>query len=397
MTKVNVYPLILLLGVIGCSENNQPTSAGQEQQSKAKSVVAIEIKPQEITSGDEIPGRVEPYAVAEIRPQVTGIIEQLFFDQGSYVEKGKQLFQIDDANFRAELNRAKALLSESKAVLEVTSAREKRIENLRDTNAVSEQEYENVVAEKTQAQAAVDVAKANVEAAQVKLDYTKVMSPISGFIGPSSVTQGALVTANQATVLATVRQLDPIYVDLSQSAGDMQSSAVTQDGAKERFEVELLLGQNKEVYGKKGKLFATNLAINEDTETVQLRSIFSNPDGRLLPGMFVRARIEDKQAKAEILVPQRAVNIDRSGQKSVWVLDENSRVQPRPIKSDHSYQNSWVVKTGLQEGDIVITDGMLALKPGMKVKANIKNSAQVAQENRNTSQEASSNQSTNSL
>ena len=372
---------LCLLFLNGCGEENsqnadnssqqQSGQQGQEQPPKPVSIITIE--PQQIAITNELPGRVKAFMTAEIRPQVSGIIQQRLFKEGSFVEDGQQLYQIDPARYEADYQRARANLQTARAELENANALQGRYQRLIEANAVSQQEFDDANASVKQAQAAVSLAEAEVTTAKLNLDYTKVSSPIAGYIGPSAVTQGALVTAQQDMELATVRQLDPVYVDLSQSAAEAQQlqerlmkSRMDPD-QKASFEATILLGNTGDTYPQKGTLDATDLAVDENTGTIQLRSVFPNPDGLLLPGMFVRATIEEIGAQKSIIVPQKAVSINPDGTKSVWLVGPDNTASKQEVITGPSYQNNWVILNGLETGDSVITEGAMMLREGAKV------------------------------
>jgi membrane fusion protein (multidrug efflux system) len=365
----------------GCGDNSEQSisdstqeDAEQRQQGPSKKVSVIIIKPQIVAMADELPGRVKAFKTSEIRPQVSGIVQARFFKEGSLVEKGQQLYQIDAAIFEADYQSAKANLQNTVAELDIADALQGRYQSLIKTNAVSEQQFDNVKASLAQAKAAVAIAQAEVKTAKINLDYTKVYSPISGYIGPSAFTQGALVTAQQEAALATIWQLDPVYVDLSQSAAEAQplqetlmTSRMTQ-GDDAQFEVTVLLGENHNIYPQKGVLYAADLAVDENTGTVRLRSVFPNPNSILLPGMFVRATIAGAQTQKTILVPQKAVSIETDGSKAVWIVDNNNIASKRQVNTSSTFENNWVISSGLKSGDKVIVEGIMMLQKGIKVE-----------------------------
>jgi membrane fusion protein (multidrug efflux system) len=328
----------------------------------------ITVEPQRISLTSELPGRVKAYRSAEIRPQVSGIIESRLFKEGSLVEAGEQLYQIDPARYEAAYQRARASLREARAGLSRAAALAERYERLIDDKAVSEQEYDEAMADAEQARAAVALAEAEVRTAKINLDYTKVYAPISGYIGPSGVTEGALVTARQEPPLATIRQLDPVYVDLSQSAAEAQQLQARimanrlQGKPQTRYQVSLLPGNTGEPYPHTGSLDATDLFVDQQTGTIRLRSVIPNPDTVLLPGMFVRASLALADAAEAILVPQKGVIIEPDGGKSVWVIGRNNKVEKRKVKTGAPYKNQWVIREGLAAGDRVVVEGTMMLR-----------------------------------
>ena len=381
----SVYRILILLGFViwagmGCEKKaEQAPKEAQQKQAQQQDVIQVEtmvVEPQYVEPAPTLLGRVAPFSVAQVRPQITGIIQQLFFQQGGFVEKGQQLYQIDAAPFEAAVQRAKAALADSEAQLKVASTSEKRLKNLLATQAVSRQEYDEAEAQKSSAAARVQLANAELQTAQVNLDYTKMYAPISGYIGPSSVTQGALVTAQQPQALATIRTLDPVYVDLSQAVSEIEQFHDTLFNNSEigslPFTVSLFVGEKNKEYMEKGSLYATDFAVDPSTGVVQLRALFPNPNNRLLPGMFVKAKIQDDRREKLILLPQKAVSITNTGEKRVWVVDENSVAQSRRVTTGGTVKNQWIIENGLTEGDTVITDGIMTLQPGAKVEAQTK-------------------------
>jgi membrane fusion protein (multidrug efflux system) len=363
MTSIFMACLSVFL-LVGCTDNSDQT-----RQRSLKQVSVITIEPKVIAMPNELPGRVKAFKTAEIRPQVSGIIQSRFFEEGSLVEEGQQLYQINPARYDANLQSANANLQNIKAELGLALALQSRYRSLIKTNTLSEQQFDSAKASVARAKAAVSLSRAEVKTAKINLDYTKVYAPISGYISPSTVTDGALVTAQQQAALATIRQLDPVYVDLSQSAADaktLQLSLMTR-GEDAKFEVTLLFGNNDFIYPHKGSLYATDLAVDENTGTVRLRSVFPNPNAALLPGMFVRATIDKMEIQETIIVPQKAVSIEADGSKAVWIVDVNNIASKRAVVTNSTYKNNWVIKSGLKTGDTVIVAGTMMLQPGSKV------------------------------
>lgn len=368
--------LCCLVGCSDTSEKQNPAASGPGGGAeKAIDVRYTEMRMSEIRRTNQLPGRVVAYQMAEIRPQVSGIILERMFEEGTYVEEGQQLYQIDPALFKAELNIAEANLTNAEARLSNATARYERFERLQKSGAVSEQQYEDALAELNQSRAAKHLAEAEVSSAQINLDYTEVRSPISGYIGPSAVTRGALVTALQDFALATVRQLDPVYVDLSQTAVEarrleerLMRARASGEGEK-TYEVSLFLGTTDEIYPEKGVLDATDLSVDPQTGAIRLRAIVTNPDRMLLPGLFVRASIEEVGGTRGLLVPQKSVVIEPDGEKTVWVVAEGDVAQKRIIQVGAAYENQWIVMDGLETGDLVIVEGRMNLREGSPVNA----------------------------
>lgn len=331
-----------------------------------QAVAVLELAPETITFSHELPGRVSPYRQSQVRPQVDGIITERLFEEGADVEKGQQLYQIDDARYEAALNSAKADLKSAKANVKTVEARAKRYEDLVKINAVSEQEYDDVRAQYDQAKAAIAVAQAAVDLAQVNLDYTKVYAPISGRISRSFVTEGTLVTANQAQNLATITQLDPVYIDMQQSGSEALHLRSRMMG-KETIPVKLILDDKTgKGYPHDGTLKFSEVTIDETTGSIALRALMPNPNGVLLPGLFVRAGLDLGQNEV-LLVPQRATTRTPEGNLTVWVVGADNKAQPRPIEVEQAYKDSWVVAGGLKAGDAVIVEGYQKIGPGAAV------------------------------
>lgn len=356
-------------------ENNQKNSSEQGGMSQqAVDVGFVEIKPVRIQRTNQLPGRVVSYQVAEIRPQVSGIIQSRLFKEGSYVEEGQQLYQIDPARYEADYQMATANLQDAKARKQNAQNLVNRYKTLIASNAVSQQEYDNALASLAQARAAVSLAEAEVKSAKINLDYTRVYAPINGYISPSSITKGALVTSQQAMPLATVRQLDPVYVDLSQSAAEVRdlqerlSASRLNKASQSEYEVSLYLRSAKKIYPHKGVLDATDVAVDVQTGSIRLRSVFDNPDTILLPGMFVWASIEELGSSKQIVIPQKSVVIDARGNKSVWVIDAENKAAKTSIRTGAAYGNNWIVLNGLETGDRLIVEGTMKLRPGDVVK-----------------------------
>jgi len=335
-------------------------------------VAILEVKLQTIQISYELPGRISPYRQSQVRPQVDGIITERLFEEGANVEKGQQLYQIDDVRYKAALNSAKADLASARAKIKSVKAQEQRYRDLVKINAVSQQEYDDVKAAFDQAMAAVDVAQAAVDVAQVSLDYTKVYAPIAGRISRSFVTEGTLVTANQAQFMATITQLDPMYVDMQQSGSEAMQLRSRMLG-KESVPVHLVADNGAGgSYPHDGALKFSEVTVDETTGSIALRALIPNPDSVLLPGLFVRAKIDLGQSKA-LLVPQRAVMRTPDGELTAWVVDQNNQVRPRPIQVEHAYKDQWIVKSGLQAGDRVIVEGHMKIAPGVPVSPTLWN------------------------
>lgn len=359
--------LVAAVGLAGCD-------SGEEQAGPTPAEVSvITVKPEQLEVTTELSGRTSAYRVAEIRPQVSGIVQKRLFEEGVKVEEGEQLYQIDPALYQANFDAAKAALDKAVANERAERARAARYKELVAVNAVSKQEYDDVMATLAQSSADVATAKANLATAETNLAYTKVLSPISGFISRSSVTEGALVTANQATELATVTQLDPIYVDLTQSASDLlrlkraMAEGRIQGARDGKAPVTLKLEGSEEQYGGTGELQFSGVTVAPDTSMVQLRAIFPNPNGELLPGLFVRAIVKQGVLENAILVPQQGVTRSPDGKGSVWLIGEDNKAMQHPVMATRAIGDKWLVTEGLKAGDRVVVAGVQKLRPGAEV------------------------------
>lgn len=332
----------------------------------AMPVSVIKIKTESIPLSETLPGRISPYRQAEIRPQVSGIITERLFEEGAYVEKGQQLYQINDAPYRAALSSAKADLNSARANVKSIEARTRRYDELIKIDAVSKQEYDDVKAQLDQALAAVEVAQAAVDVAQVNFDYTKVYAPIAGHIGKSRITEGALVTTNQTQSLAVVTQLDPVYIDMTQSGLEvMRLRSIMRDTGK--ISVRIVFDKvTGESYPHEGVLQFSDVTVDETTGSVGLRAIMPNPDLILLPGLFVQARVNMGEREV-MLVPQRAATRNPDGTLSVWVVNEENKASPRLIETSGSYKDQWVVKNGIAPGDTIVIEGYQKIAPDASV------------------------------
>ncbi|ALX10941.1 efflux transporter periplasmic adaptor subunit [Burkholderia cepacia JBK9] len=336
-------------------------------------VGVVTVQPQAVPVFTDLPGRTSAFLVAQVRARVDGIVLRREFTEGTDVKAGQRLYKIDPAPYVAALNSAKATLAKAQANLVTQNALVARYKVLVAANAVSKQDYDNAVA--TQGQAAADVAagKAAVDTAQINLGYTDVVSPITGRVGISQVTPGAYVQASQATLMSTVQQLDPVYVDLTQSSldglklrQDVQSGRLKTSGPG-AAKVSLILEDGK-TYSEAGKLQFSDVTVDQTTGSVTIRAVFPNPGRVLLPGMFVRARIEEGVNENAFLVPQIGVTHDQKGQAVAMVVNASNKVEPRPLKTTGMQGPNWVVEGGLQAGDHVIVQGVDKVRPGATVK-----------------------------
>ncbi|MTI51845.1 MAG: efflux RND transporter periplasmic adaptor subunit [Alcanivorax sp.] len=359
--------LFLSLALAACGGDDQ---AGGDRPPPEAGFITVESQPFTITN--ELPGRTTPYQIAEVRPQVTGIIEERLFEEGELVEAGEPLYRIDSRLYKADVASARANLASAQATLKSTRLRAERFDKLLAMNAVSQQEYDEAQAALGETQAQVDAARAALETARINLDYTTLEAPISGRIGRSTVTAGALVTANQTQALATIRQLDPIYVDVTQSNQELRrlrealESGRLEKVGEDKARVTLLL-QDGSPYKQDGTLQFSEFAVDESTGAVTLRALFPNPEGDLLPGMFVRARLPQGTRSDAILVPQKGIARDPTGQATAMVIGAEDKVESRQVTTERAVGNQWLVSDGLNKGDRLIIEGLQKIRPGATV------------------------------
>lgn len=367
LTRAVLYMLLSLM-LLACEEGGKgaPGSSGPRE------VVIIKLEPRREVYTTALAGRIASFQVAEVRPQVGGILQQRLFTEGADVKAGQALYQIDPATYEAALDSAQAALMKAEANVTPARLKAERFRELLAIKAVSKQEYDDAQAAFKQAEADVAVNRAAVKTARINLEYTKVRSPISGRIGKSAFTPGALVTANQAQALTSVRQLDPVYVDITQSSQDLlrlraQFTNGELRSAAEEAPVRLKL-ENGAMYPHEGRLQFTDVSVDESTGMVSLRALFPNPEHILLPGMYVRAVIAEGVDENALLVPQRALRRDPKGQASVLLVDGGGKVDVRLVDVGRTVGDSWQVLSGLKPGDRVIVEGGQNVRPGMSVK-----------------------------
>lgn len=352
----------------GCNDEQQ-----QQQSAQAQSVGVVTLKNEPLQITTELPGRTSAFRVAEVRPQVSGIILKRNFVEGSDIQAGVSLYQIDPATYQAAYESAKGDLAQAEASANIARVTLNRYKKLLGTNYISQQDYDNAQATARQADAAVVAAKAAVETARINLAYTKVTSPISGRIGKSAFTEGALVQNGQTTALATVQQLDPIYVDVTQSSNDflrlkqeLANGTLKQENGKAKVTLTTADGIT---YAQSGTLEFSDVTVDQTTGSITLRAIFPNPDGTLLPGMFVRARLDEGTNPNALLVPQQGVSRTPRGDATAMVVGKDEKVEVRQIKTAQAIGDKWLVTEGLQSGDRVIVSGLQKVRPGAQVKA----------------------------
>ncbi|MGE6242860.1 efflux RND transporter periplasmic adaptor subunit [Ectopseudomonas guguanensis] len=345
---------VAMLTLTGCQEDSTP----QAQPTPEVGVVTLQAQPYALTS--EVPGRTSAYRIAEVRPQVNGIIQKRLFTEGSEVKAGQQLYQIDPATYEAAYKSAQATLLSAKSLAD-------RYKLLVNDKAVSQQAYDEARAASLQADAAL-------EQARIDLRYTRVMAPISGRIGRSAVTEGALVSNGQASAMATIQQLDPIYVDVTQSSKELLrlrrdlAEGRLQKASDSAAKVALKLEDGSR-YAHEGTLEFSEVAVDESTGSVTLRAVFPNPDHLLLPGMFVHAELLSGVKENAILAPQQGVTRNQRGEPTAMVVNAENKVEQRVLKADRTAGNAWLVEDGLKDGDRLITEGLQFVQPGAEVRA----------------------------
>ena len=360
-----VLPSFFLGGCKGASSAD-PAAIGPVE------VEVVTLKPQLVELMVELPGRTAAFRIAEVRPQVTGIVQKRLFVEGAVVKAGALLYQIDPATYQAGFESAKATLAKAEAIEHASRLKADRYRNLLRTQAVSEQDQVEMEASWKQAVAEVAAAKAALATARINLDYTRVTAPISGRIGKSAVTEGALVTAQQNGALATIQQLDPLFVDVSQSSSELLhlkkelAAGVADPTSRAASTVQVLL-EDGSAYTQAGRLEFSDVTVNQTTGTVILRALVANPEQELLPGMFVRARISKGQQSEVLLVPAASMSRNSKGQALVMVVNSQSQVEARLVQAGQNHGQQVLVSQGLQAGEQVIVTGLQKIKPGMAV------------------------------
>jgi len=369
VTLTFVAVMMSLFGFWGCKDRQ----GAQAKTPPTPEVAVMTVEPQRIVLTTELPGRTATYRIAEIRPQVNGLIQKRLFEEGANVKMGDVLYQIDSAPLQAALDSAKAALRRSEANVPAIRAREERFKKLLAEKVVSQQDYDDVAAALRQTEADTQYWRGMRKANQINMEYTKVRAPISGRIGRSSVTEGAIVTAYQPVPLATIQQLDPIYVDLQQSTTELlrlrrriEEGQLNKDGSSEQ-KVKLIMPDGTP-YPLEGTLQFRDVTVAPSTDSVTLRVVFPNPEGVLMPGMFVRALVIEGVNEHAIMIPQQAVSRDPKGDPFVFIVDAEDNVQMCPLTLDRAIGDQWLVTDGIKQGDRVIVEGILKVRPGAKVK-----------------------------
>jgi len=368
-----VLPLLLTLSAVaiaGCGKK----LAAQAPPAAPVQVGVVTLKPQAVALSTELPGRTTAFLTADVRPQVSGLVNKRIFIEGADVKAGEPLYQIDPATYQAAYDSAVATLAHNQAALATARAKSARYKPLAAAQAVSRQDYDDAVATAGEAAADIGTARASIEQARINLVYTRVTAPIGGRIGRSSITPGALVTANQTTALATVTQLDPIYVDVTQPATTLLrlrrelADGKLQTAGPNQAKVELVLEDGSK-YPVEGTLQFSEVTVDQGTGTVVLRAIFPNPDHTLLPGLYVRERLQEGVNDQGLLVPQQGVSHNTHGDATVLVVDKDSKAVLKVVQASRAVGDKWLVTGGLAAGDKVIIEGLQKVRPGAVVQA----------------------------
>nr|WP_307726256.1 efflux RND transporter periplasmic adaptor subunit [Xanthomonas nasturtii] len=356
-----------LLSACGSPPGGPPPQEGTPEMG------VLTVKQQPVTLTTELPGRTVPYLIAEIRPQVGGLVQTRQFTEGGDVKAGQTLYQIDPAQYRASYASAQATLAKAEATLRTAQLKAERYKELARIKAISQQEGDDTDAALGQAKADVAAGKASVETARINLAFARLDAPISGRIGRSSVTPGALVTANQANALTTIQQLDPIYIDVTQPSsavlrlrqamarGDLERAG---DGAAK---VSLLL-EDGSTYPLQGHLAFSDVTVDQNTGSITLRAVFPNPNAELLPGMYVRAVLQEGVKEQGVLVPQQAVLRNGAGKPTAFVVGAGHKLQLRVLETDREVGDQWLVRSGLKTGEHLVVEGVSRARDGIEVK-----------------------------
>lgn len=366
---VSVLASSILLA--SCGDAEQASSGAGQQQQMTVGIVTIASRSVDLTT--TLPGRASAFRVAEVRPQVNGIMKERLFEEGSMVTAGQQLYQIDAAMYQAELASAEAEIARAKAAVKASKSRFERSKGLLNDKAISQQDFDEAEAAYLQAEAQLKVAEANLSRAQLNLEYTRVKAPISGRIGRSQLTEGALLSVGQAQALTTITQLDPIYVDIAQSTSDyLKLQAAITDGRivtddDNRAEVTVRVGEDGN-YSTTGELLFNEVTVDPQTSAITLRARLENANHSILPGMYVRAEVGTGALQNAILAPQTGVTRDPRGRAIAFIVNEKGEVEQRYLTVERTVGSDWVVTDGLNVGDQVIVEGLQKIQPGMPVK-----------------------------
>jgi len=362
--------MIAIMAITGACSRHAPT----QQAGPPPEVGVVTVRAQDVPLEVVLPGRTSPFSISDVRPQVAGIVQARLFREGADVREGQALYQIDPSTYQAAVNEARAQLANAQATVGANLAKAERYRRLLQIGAVSQQDYEAADSAYRQSVATVQQSQALLQSAQINLGYTKIRAPISGRIGRSAFTEGALVTAGQADALTTIQKLDPIFVDMTQSTAellnlehDIAQGEVRNAGAL-RARVRLVLEDGR-IYPEIGNLEFTDVTVDQTSGTVTLRALFPNPNNVLLPGMYVRARVIEGVAHNAVLAPQQGVAHDPKGNATALVVNKQGRVEQRPLEIARAVDDSWLVTKGLSSGDRVIIEGTQKVRPGMPVRA----------------------------
>lgn len=367
------FVVAVAVPLAACGSQN---GAGQQQQQQQQPagpppVSVVTVQPQSVTLTTTLPGRTTAYETSEVRPQVNGLVIARLFTEGDTVRKGQALYRIDPQPYLAQVASARAALARARAAIASSSALARRYGELVKINAIARQDYENAITSSEQAKADVAAQQAALRTAQIDLSRTTVRAPISGRIGRSVVTAGALVTAGQAAALATIQRLDPIFVDISQSSADLlalrqqlMQGEIARGGGAARVRLTL---ENGSVYPVEGRLQFADVTVDPNTGSQTIRATFPNREGLLLPGMYARAEVVQGTQANGLLVPQRAVSRDEKGNPTVLVVGRDNKLEPRPLQATQTIGDSWLATGGVRAGDRVVVEGAMMLRPGTPV------------------------------
>lgn len=371
-SKPTLAALALLLAGCGRTPSGGPPQAAPMAMGPME-VGVVTVAAQPVTLTQDLPGRISAIRVAEVRARVSGIVLKRLFKEGSDVKEGQVLYEIDPAQYEASYESALGTLARAEAGLNSAQLKLNRMKSLIDSHAVSKQDYDEASGSQRVNQAEVLLGQAAVKTAKINLDYTKVTSPITGRIGLSQVTEGAYVRTDQATLMATVQQIDRVYVDVNQPSSDLLrlkhalADGTLKPNASGQARVKLVF-ENGDIYSEEGSLEVADVTVNPLTNSVTVRAVFPNPRGDLLPGMFVRARLEEGTTPDAILVPQLAVSRNTKGEPTAMVVGAESKVELRVLETPRAVGNQWLVSSGLKPGDQLIINNLQKIRPGVPVK-----------------------------
>ena len=359
------------IALVGCSKDpKEGQQAGAQQQMPPTEVGVLVAQPQSVEQSVELSGRTTAFEISDVRPQASGVVLKRLFTEGSYVREGQALYEIDSSTNRTTVDNARAAIARAEANLGVLRVKEGRYRQLVGTNAISKQEYDDIAAQVKLAEADLNANRATLRNAEINLGYSTVRAPISGQTNRSSVTAGALVTANQPEPLVTIQRLDPIYVDINQSSAELlrlrqqlnQGSLNSSNNTKVKLKLE-----DGSIYPVEGRLAFSDASVNPETGTVTLRAVFPNKNHLLLPGMFATAQIVQGEVPNAFLIPQAALTRTPTGQAMAMLVGADNKVTPRPVTTVGSQGSNWIVTEGLNPGDKVIVDGIAKVKPEQQV------------------------------